>query len=427
MNLFFKYVLLFAMINVNIVLSEEMCHGQCKTYYCGPGCKSSKNVRNCGRFGAPDGMEAAKRLCSGCSEDNNCSPPYSFEDNSSMDDSSMDDSSMGGMGGGTSNNNSPSTSKDCKDWCNTFECGPHCKSDGSTSKCGPFQAENGMKLAKEQCGGCDNSFKCSADKLSGGTSNRNSPSSSKKCNGMCKSFYCGPGCAVEKNWSKCGPFGGRTASEAMERPKKECAGCSNDYNCSPPYSFNGSGDNSNRNSSSSSKVCKDWCNHFKCGPDCKEGAFQCGPFQGKSGMKKAKNECGGCDNNFKCSADKLSGGTSNRNSSSSSKDDEDNDDGDEDENKQFNVRQTGNCPSGQKIGNTENCKMAADQLGLTYRFSMDRGDRPSGCYTKSKRVYYNSNSNGSLGKGRKPICVDDESIEDDESITIEDNASSFLI
>ena len=65
---------------------------------------------------------------------------------------------------------------------------------------------------------------------------------------------------------------------------------------------------------------------------------------------------------------------------------------------------SGKCRSGHKIENVDKCKMAANQLGLSYGWSLNMKNRPSGCFKKDEKVYYNEDKVGELSESRQVIC-----------------------
>jgi len=54
------------------------------------------------------------------------------------------------------------------------------------------------------------------------------------------------------------------------------------------------------------------------------------------------------------------------------------------------ISETSMCPSGRGLGDADACRMAAEMLGLRYKRSINRSDRPLGCYNRGRSVWYNT-------------------------------------
>jgi len=68
------------------------------------------------------------------------------------------------------------------------------------------------------------------------------------------------------------------------------------------------------------------------------------------------------------------------------------------------VSETSSCPSGRALADADMCRMASEQLDLRYKRSINRSDRPAGCYTRGNSVWYNSNLQGQQSQDRLAIC-----------------------
>jgi len=86
-------------------------------------------------------------------------------------------------------------------------------------------------------------------------------------------------------------------------------------------------------------------------------------------------------------------------------DSEDEDEGEEeDEESQVVVSETSTCASGRALADADACRMAAEELDLRYKQSINRADRPSGCYKRRNSVWYNTASSGQTSGDRLAIC-----------------------
>merc|ERR1712062_619904 len=86
--------------------------------------------------------------------------------------------------------------------------------------------------------------------------------------------------------------------------------------------------------------------------------------------------------------------------------DESEDEGEEeDEESQVVVSETSTCASGRALADADACRMAAEELGLRYKQSINRADRPSGCYKRRNSVWYNTaRTLGQTSGDRRAIC-----------------------
>jgi len=50
---------------------------------------------------------------------------------------------------------------------------------------------------------------------------------------------------------------------------------------------------------------------------------------------------------------------------------------------------TSTCPAGRDLTDADLCRLAAESLGLEYKRSIRRADRPKGCYSKGRRAWFN--------------------------------------
>merc|ERR1712232_1116447 len=71
-----------------------------------------------------------------------------------------------------------------------------------------------------------------------------------------------------------------------------------------------------------------------------------------------------------------------------SEDESEDEDEDEDEESQVVVSETSTCASGRALADADACRMAAEELDLRYKQSINRADRPSGCYKRRNSVWY---------------------------------------
>merc|ERR1719510_2263169 len=85
------------------------------------------------------------------------------------------------------------------------------------------------------------------------------------------------------------------------------------------------------------------------------------------------------------------------------------------------VSETSTCPSGRALADADACRMAAEELGLRYKQSINRSDRPAGCYKRKKSVWYNTGlQEGQQSQDRFAICCSSDNCsfgegdEDDE-------------
>merc|ERR1711879_152450 len=46
------------------------------------------------------------------------------------------------------------------------------------------------------------------------------------------------------------------------------------------------------------------------------------------------------------------------------------------------IAETSSCPSGRALADADACRMAAEELELGYKRSINRSDRPAGCYMR---------------------------------------------
>jgi hypothetical protein len=91
------------------------------------------------------------------------------------------------------------------------------------------------------------------------------------------------------------------------------------------------------------------------------------------------------------------------------------------------VSETSTCPSGRALADADACRMAAEELGLQYKRSINRSDRPAGCYKRGNRVWYNTGLQGQQSQDRFAICCSsdncsfgegDEDEEDGEELAV---------
>merc|ERR1712117_699088 len=50
---------------------------------------------------------------------------------------------------------------------------------------------------------------------------------------------------------------------------------------------------------------------------------------------------------------------------------------------------TSTCPAGRDLTDADLCRLAAESLGLEYKRSIRRADRPRGCYSKGRNAWFN--------------------------------------
>merc|ERR550539_733070 len=68
------------------------------------------------------------------------------------------------------------------------------------------------------------------------------------------------------------------------------------------------------------------------------------------------------------------------------------------------IAETSSCPSGRALADADACRMAAEELELGYKRSINRSDRPAGCYMRGNSVWYNTGSQGQQSRNRFAIC-----------------------
>merc|ERR1712187_711289 len=85
------------------------------------------------------------------------------------------------------------------------------------------------------------------------------------------------------------------------------------------------------------------------------------------------------------------------------------------------VSETSTCPSGRALADADMCRMATEELGLRYKRSINRSDRPSGCYKRGGSVWYNSNLQGQQSQDRLAICCSSDNCSFGESDQDEDD------
>jgi len=76
----------------------------------------------------------------------------------------------------------------------------------------------------------------------------------------------------------------------------------------------------------------------------------------------------------------------------------------EDEESQVVVSETSACASGRALADADACRMAAESLDLRYKRSINRADRPSGCYKRRNSVWYNTATSGRASGDRLAVC-----------------------
>jgi len=108
-------------------------------------------------------------------------------------------------------------------------------------------------------------------------------------------------------------------------------------------------------------------------------------------------------------------------SESDSEDEDDDEDESEDEASQVVVSETSACASGRALADADACRMAAEKLDLRYKRSINRADRPSGCYKRRNSVWYNTNASGRASEDRLAICCSSDNCSIDEGDEDEDD------
>lgn len=84
------------------------------------------------------------------------------------------------------------------------------------------------------------------------------------------------------------------------------------------------------------------------------------------------------------------------------------------------IQSTSTCQAGRYLRDANECRIAAESIGIEYVQSINRQDRPVGCYSRNNRAWFNRASQGTGSADRLSICCAsdncafDESDEDDD-------------
>jgi len=106
----------------------------------------------------------------------------------------------------------------------------------------------------------------------------------------------------------------------------------------------------------------------------------------------------------------------------------------ESEDSQVVFSQTSTCPSSRHLRDANECRLAAESLGLVYRSSFRRTDRPVGCYFRNNKAWFNQATSGTDGSSdRRSICCtsdncafDEVSEDDDEEEELSESENRYM-